>query len=299
MKLNIKLFLFIVMLSTAIYGQAEYVNVENPVYGFLQRMESQQIIHNYYSFELPKTRKKIARYLKQVIANKNQLDKIDRKILDDYITEFELELYGTLKQSQYNPFGNNYNYLSQKEKHLYFIADSGKMNIFFTGLVNFGGIINNNVENANNYSSGQYSYGAEFRGTALNHFGFFYSGLVGSTFGDRKATLLDKKISYNFRYNYLSKVDFDRTIAGYITADFDIVKFKFGRDRFKIGYGPIKSFLSDNSETFTSLSMKIEYKSMNIFTFFGKLLGDSGLDTSYSAGNIRTVEDKFIAYNHI
>ena len=299
MKLNIKLFLFILMLSTVIYGQAEYVNVENPVYGFLQRMESQQIIHDYYSLELPKTRKKIAGYLKQVIANKNQLDKIDREILEDYKTEFELELFGTLKKSQYNPFGKDYNFLSQKEKHLYYVADSGKINIFFTGLVNLGNISDHNVENSQDFNSTQYSYGAEFRGTALNHFGFFYSGLVGSTFGDREAALLDKKLSYNFRFNNLSQFDFDRTIAGYITADFDIVKFKFGRDRFNIGYGPIKSFISDNSETFTSFSMKIEYKSMNIFTFFGKLLGDSGLDTSYSAGNIRTVEDKFIAYNHI
>ena len=299
MKFNIKIFLFLMVVSTIIYGQAEYVNVQNPVYGFLERMESQQIIHDYYSLELPKTRKKIAGYLKQIIAGKNQLDKIDKKILADFETEFELELYGTLKNSQLNPFSSEYNYLSQKEKHLYFLSDSGKINVFFTGLVNFGSILNHNVQNDNDFSSGQYSFGAEFRGTVLNHFGFFYSGLGGSTFGDRKATLLDKQIAYNFRYNHLSKYDFDRTIAGYITADFDIVKFKFGRDRMNIGYGPVKAFLSDNSETFTSFSMKIEYKAMNIFTFFGKLLGDTGLDTNYVAGNIRTVEDKFIAYNHI
>lgn len=299
MKFNIKIFLFLFFVCSAIFGQAEYVDVQNPVYEFLERMESQQIIHDYYSLELPKTRKKIAGYLNQIINNANQLDKIDKKILVDYETEFELELKGSLIKSQYNPFGTEYDFLSQKEKHLYFLSDSNKVNVFFTGLVNVGGILNHNINNSNDFSSMQYSFGAEFRGTILNHFGFFYSGITGSTFGDREATLLDKEISYNFRYNNLSKVDFDRTIAGYITADFDFVKFKFGRDRFNIGYGPIKSFISDNSESFTSFSMKIEYKSMNIFTFFGKLLGDTGIDTSYSAGNIRTVEDKFIAYNHI
>ena len=36
---------------------------------FLERMETQQIIDHYNSFEIPKTRKVIAGYLQQVIQN--------------------------------------------------------------------------------------------------------------------------------------------------------------------------------------------------------------------------------------
>ena len=48
-------------MSCRLFAQAEYVDVANRVYEFLERMNNLQLIENYNSFETPKTRNEIAK----------------------------------------------------------------------------------------------------------------------------------------------------------------------------------------------------------------------------------------------
>jgi hypothetical protein len=108
------------LFTVTILSQTEYVTSVNPVYDFLERMETLQIIENYNSFEIPKTRGEIAGYLKQIINRENKLDDVDKKILQDLKVEFEYDLYGTLHDSQSMLGKGEYDVLSQKQKYLYY-----------------------------------------------------------------------------------------------------------------------------------------------------------------------------------
>ena len=86
------------LISANSFAQTEYVLSDNKVYDFLERMESLQLIERYNSLEIPKSRSEIAGYLKEVIANPDQLDEADKELLNDLEAEFELELFRNLKK---------------------------------------------------------------------------------------------------------------------------------------------------------------------------------------------------------
>ena len=106
-------------------------------------METLQIIRNYNSFEIPKTRKEIAEYLITVIKSEKSLDDQDRKLLDDFNVEFEYDISGTLENSTGLIGGSHYNPFSQKQKYLYLYDDPGKINLFIN-LTGEGNFLNKN-----------------------------------------------------------------------------------------------------------------------------------------------------------
>ena len=72
----------IMIVCTVLTAQTEYVPTDNNVYKFLERMETLQIIPEYNSFEIPKTRKEIAEYLGKVLQSEQKLDEADNYIGD-------------------------------------------------------------------------------------------------------------------------------------------------------------------------------------------------------------------------
>ena len=120
-----RIIFFILFFSATInlFAQTEYVLASNPVYNFLERMETLHIIQRYNSLEIPKPRNEISAYLKEIITNREKLDNADKRLLIDFEAEFELELYGTLKRSEKLIGGDHLNLLSQGEKYLYFVQD--------------------------------------------------------------------------------------------------------------------------------------------------------------------------------
>ena len=293
-----KVLVLVFILTSLVVAQTEYVNVDNPVYDFLERMETQQIINNYNSFEIPKTRKVIAGYLKQVLQNENMLDNSDTKLLEDLKVEFEFELYETTKYSE-SVFGNDkYDLLNQKEKYLYYYVNPGKANIFIN-LLGEGEFINRNISDSSGKSTLIGVIGGEIRGTFLNKFGFGIHGTNGNVFGNRTAALARKDIKYNYKFNENpSETFFDET-AGYLTADFDAVKFKIGRDRMNVGYGVTKSIIASNSPLFDYISFKINYDFFNFSYFHGKLLGPLSYDNDTITGGSARIEEKYVGYHRI
>ena len=141
------------LFTISIIAQTEYVSSSNSVYDFLERMETLQIITDYNSFELPKTRGEIAGYLKHIIKNESKLDYVDKKILKDLKVEFEYDLYGTLNSAQSMLGKGEYNIFSQKQKYLYYYNEPDKFNLFINLLGEGEVIFNNDIENKNNLST--------------------------------------------------------------------------------------------------------------------------------------------------
>jgi Capsule assembly protein Wzi len=294
-----KIFLIFLLFPILAFAQSEYVDISNPVYDYLERMETLQIISNYNSFEIPKTRNEIASYLKQVIKNENKLDKIDREILSDLKNEFEFEIFGTLNNSESLIAGKGYDLFSQDRKYIYYYTDPGNANIFINLIGQGQGLFLNDIQIKSNESAAIGLIGGELRGTFLNRLGVFIHGTNGDVFGNRKAAVIRNDLKYNFKFNEADTSRFFDETFGYLDADFNLVKFKIGRDRMNIGYGPVKALLGSNAPMFDYLGFSIKYKFFNFSYFHGKLLGPTHDVFDPISGNQHVVEEKYIGYHRI
>lgn len=289
----------VVFLTTIAFPQAEYVPSDNRVYDFLERMETLQIIPDYNSFEIPKTRGEIAGYIKKVMASESMLDQSDREFLNDLKIEFEYELYGKLDESERLIDSEGYDFLSQKQKYLYFYSNPKNINLFInlTGEGNL--LLKNDIRNNYRPSAFLGIIGGEIRGTILDKFGLFIKGTDGNVFGDRDAAYLKSDLRYNYKLNENpSETFFDET-EGYITADFNLIRFKYGRDRMNIGYGPDKMILGNSAPLFDYLGMNIKYKFFSYSFFHGQLLGRESYAQDTITGGVHVVESKYMAYHRI
>ncbi len=160
-----KVLLLFTIIPSILYAQAEYVDADNPVYDFLNRMETLQFIRHYNPFELPKTRREIGDFLKEVITHKEQLDKVDQKILADLEIEFEYEIYGTLKSSESLIGENPYTLFNQDQRYLFFYNEPEKANLFINVISEGESIFRNSSSPDVNSSTTLGLIGGEIRGT--------------------------------------------------------------------------------------------------------------------------------------
>ncbi len=294
-----KIIFLVFLVSTISLAQDDYVSVNNSVYNFLQRMETLHIISNYNSFEIPKPRKEIVNYLKQAIASEDKLDTMDKQILNDLKTEFEYELYGTLNNSQSFIGKGEYKLFSQNNKYLYYFSNPDKSSLFINLLGEGEAIFQNNKSTNQNLSTMLGVIGGDIRGTFLNHFGFVLRGTNGDVFGNREVAKLRPDIAQNFKYNLDPAAAFFDETEGYLTADYDMFRIKFGRERMRIGYGPIKSIIDDNAPPFDYLGFNIKYHFFTFSYFHGQLLGNSYFQPDSINGGIQVVAQKYIGYHRI
>ena len=282
-------------------AQIGYVEVTNPIYNFLDRMNSLHIIENYNSFEIPKTRIEISKFLKKINIEKNELNSIDQLTLNDFLIEFEFDLSGSVNNS-YGIFNDKDDkpFFNDGEKYLYYYNDTSKFNTFIN-LVGSGEYLysNNKLSNINS-STSLFTFGGEIRGTIFNHFGYFARATNGLQFGDKKLASFKSNLKYNYKYNsdHDSSKFFDETI-GYFSAEFDYIKFKIGRDRVNIGYGFSKVIMDNYFPQMDYLSMQINYSIFSFSFIHGKLFGNSSEIGSKISGNQRIINDKYIAYHHL
>jgi hypothetical protein len=298
-KVIMKKYLIVLLFSSVLFAQTEYVSVNNNVYTFLERMDALGFISGYNSFELPKTRHEVVSFIKEVDLHKSKLDAVDQLILNDLKTEFEFDLYGTLNNS-ISLFGKgDYNPFSQKEKYIYTQIDSGLGSLFINLTGEADGIIKSDRIFNKTTSAKLGIIGGEIRGTVLNNFGFFISGTNGLLLGDKQTSFLRKDLQYNFKLNEKPDADmFDET-SGYLTADFNLIKFKIGRDRLKIGYGYIGALIDDNSPALDYIGMNINYGILNFSYFHAKIAGYEGVQQDIITQGVNTLGEKYIGYHRI
>jgi len=290
-----KIIILLFILLNSIYSQIGYVKVNHPIYNYLERMQTLHLISNYNSFEIPKSRKDIVKYIKKIEANKNKLSLIDAKTLNDYLVEFEFDLlsstnnyYKLFKDSTKSSFFN------QNEKFIYFYSDSSTFNSFINFIGSGEHLFAINKLNPNKNSS-LFTFGAEIRGTISNNFGYYAEATNGLQFGDAELASFKNNLKYNYKINsdHDSSKYFDETV-GYFSAEFDYVRFKIGRDRVNLGYGFSKTLMDNYAPPIDYLSMQLNYSLFSFSFLHGKLLGGS----SISEGR-RKIVDKYIAYHRL
>jgi hypothetical protein len=219
-------------------------------------------------------------------------------MLEDFKVEFEYELYITDSHAASILGSKDYDIFSDHEKYLFHFIDESKMTIFINLLAEGEFIVGQNKEDKSK-SAMLLNVGGELRGTVLNKVGFYLRGTNGVVSGDRNTALVKKELQYNFKFN--EKMDerfFDETQA-YITADFDLLKLKLGRDRLNIGYGVNKFLLDNNSPLFDYLSFKINYDFFNFSYIHGKLLGNRTILSDSISGENNFITEKYFVYHRM
>ncbi len=292
-----KLILF-VFISIQIFAQAEYVSSESRVYDFLERMDNLQLIFNYNSFEIPKTRKEIASYLQQVILSLDKLDDVDKQMLEDFKIEFEYELFGTLEHSVSLLRYEKYSLFSEDEKFFYYFHKKSVMNLFVNLIVEGEEIVDINSHHKAN-SAALVNVGGELRGTFLDKVSFFMRGTNGIASGDRSTALLKRELEYNFKFNEKPDENFFDETQAYVSADFDLIKLKLGRDRINLGYGVNKGILDNYSPLFDYLSFNIQYDFFNFSYVHAKLLGERQYINDSVSGGYNFIPEKYFVYHRM
>ncbi|MBS1518261.1 MAG: hypothetical protein JSS91_09265 [Bacteroidetes bacterium] len=276
------LFIFILTLTgSAAFPQAELVEVSNPVYDFLKRMEVMNFIDGYNSSAVPLSGSAVASYLKKVIENKSKLNSTDRDMLNDFETEFEYYIYGTLKRQNRlfgkNGFENIFN--NVKEKYLWYYADSGTT--FFSGFDASFSQRGSDGDSLGKNSILLGGFGIDLRGTLYNSVGYLLNLKRGAVIsGDRKdidfASGTDNSLKGN--YNFSKDGNNFNSFEGYLRyqTESSWLSLMFGRTKFTNGTGYIdKLFLSENSYPFDFGKIDLNYKAVSYSFAYGSIQGDS------------------------
>ncbi len=294
-----KLFVFaFLFFAYQLYAQIGYVETENKVYVFLQRMSVAGLLDNYDSFELPKTRTEVAGYLSELKKKSVKLGGADKRKLQYFLTEFSFELKNDV--SEYSSLVNDsFGYLlNDKPKFLFYAADSSVGSVFVNFLGNAKYIYKNNDEI--NGSAVPYIFGGKIRFTFGKYFGAQVKATNGSYAGDKAALLNEAPFKYNYKFTEtvegnVGEEYFDET-AGYFTAQTKYADFKIGRDRLNYGYGAMKTLFGNAAPAFDYLYMNLRYKNFGFTYLHGKLLGQV-VAYDFLGVTRRELEDKWIAYH--
>ncbi|MDP4174722.1 MAG: capsule assembly Wzi family protein [Bacteroidota bacterium] len=302
MKFRLLTILFLIT-TAYVFPQAEYVPYNHSVYDFLQRMDAKGFISNYNSFERPQTRAKISEFLKQLKEHYSELNKVDKQILEDYRSEFELELYGTQNNATSVLGSPDYNFFSPKEKYFYKIVDSSKFTLFINVTGDMESILNRDNDSKLTKSAAFTRWGGTIRGTILNKFGYYMKATNGRFWGQRSISRSINELKFNYKFNAnpneVTATDYFDNTEGYFTLDYDLIKFKIGRDYKQIGYGQYKTILDVNTPQFDYVSFDFNYKIFSFSYFHGKLLGQSSVRSDSIQGEINSVDSKYIGYHRL
>ncbi|MEO8209848.1 MAG: capsule assembly Wzi family protein [bacterium] len=293
---------YLLFITHCSFTQVELVDVTNPVYNFLKRMQLMKIIPEYNSSSLPISRGEVGKYLIKIIESSDKITSTDKKLLLDYEIEFEYDMFGKTKK-QSSVFGKNglKNILNYNvQKHLYFQTDSN--NAFFSdfsGLLSQRGSDGDSIGN-NSILLGE--LGIKVRGTFHNTIAyslFLFTGQFANA-GDSDfvfAANTDPKLKGN--NNFLKKKNFN-SFEGYLRyqTKTNWLALTFGRTQLNSGFGYIdKLFLSNNTVPFDFGNLVINYKAVNYSFTYGSLQGDSiGI---YPAFSNRELSSKNIATHNL
>ncbi|MCF8261222.1 MAG: hypothetical protein K9J12_10640 [Melioribacteraceae bacterium] len=298
-----KIFFLFLLISLNLSAQEiGYVETGHGVYKFLDRMDVLKIIEGYNSFELPKTRKSVSKYLGMVIEKKHKLNSNDNEYLDELIVEFEADLFGTITNAEKIisekgvSFADSY---WENEKYVYFLKENEFS--FYTNLQFETGFIHSTSDEFSDKSySGLYKFGGNVRGTVNHNFGFSLFGTNGSFFGSKPLAKSSKELKYHSKFILKefpnTNTDFYDQAEGFITADFGYINFKLGNDRNLIGYGREKIILGDYSASMDYFSTSINYKFFSFTAIHGGLSNGFNLLNPRTGENIK-IDDKFLAYH--
>ena len=104
----------LILFFRVIPASQEHIRMEDPVYLFLDRMATLGYLPKFLNDTRPYTRDKVAAQLQILLSCKSHLTGIDRKILDEYVADYRLELHPEKRQFQIRD-GNSYFFFRSRE----------------------------------------------------------------------------------------------------------------------------------------------------------------------------------------
>jgi len=306
MKHVIATFIFLCSLNIVFAGNPVSVPIGDPVYRFLDRMETLGILDNLRDGIKPFDRERISQLLIKVDSSGTQLSSIDRRRLDNYLLDFRYEIDRTQKYagikddsnwytpfSSWNQFKTDFSRFFQQnqpeeDNHLYLWEDSTR-SFYFDLILGF----NYDQRSDNVYRTNQ-SETYKFRGTLYENFGYFLQVSFYRIKGDDGYRDKDPELKNSWRNERDNQIFFDRA-GGDMALRTKYIDFHFAYQPVTWGTGESGHLiLSDNVEQYPYFSLATNW-SWGSFTYMhGKLLALSNGD---SVDGQPVYPDKWIVIN--
>jgi len=290
-KLFTVIIIFLFSFLNKSYSQVELVPPDNPVYNYLQRMLVMNVITDYNPANIPVSRETVSAYLKIIESKQDRISSTDRKLLNDFSTEFEYDLKGSVKKSS-SLFKEVKNIFSDdRQKYLYTYNDSNAtLFLDALGSVSQRGSDGDSI-GKNSILLGE--LGFRVRGTLFNSVGYYLRAtngqkLSGDTDDVNFARYTDPKLYAQYKFQY-ERRNFD-TFDGYLRyrTNKNWLALTVGRNPVYQGFGFIdRLFLSNNTVPFDFLKLDLAYKAVSYSFLYGSLRGDS-LGIPLDAKNLST-----------
>lgn len=276
---RINLYILFFFLSGFVFAQSELVPLHNNIYDFLKRMQVKGIITEYNSSFSPVDRRSVNAWLYKINQHKEELSRVDKKILQEMMVEFNLNhtLSDSLTYSLINSpsFWDLFN--NSRQKYLYSYLDEN-VSFYADGMAS----LSNRSFKGDSYNNSILlgEIGLRFRGTLFENTGYYLRVSNGQQFSGGKndrivSASFDPRLSSNVKF--LNEKYFD-SFEGYLryTATGSWLALTIGREAQTYGFGYAdKLFLSTNAVPYDFIKLDLNYKSVSYSFSYGNVRGDS------------------------
>ena len=75
-----------------ILGSNLHVDIDNPIYDYLDRLATKGVLPSYQDNTLPLKREYVANILIKLNNQRDKLSRVDQKLLDEYLVDYRYEL---------------------------------------------------------------------------------------------------------------------------------------------------------------------------------------------------------------
>ena len=281
-KLSALLTLLLLTLAAPHAGtaQVETVPVDNPVYDFLDRMETRGLLGHYFDAVRPFSRRDVAEHLWEVRRSDSLLTHVERETLQDYLAEFRFDYDGSAGhvRSLINPPDSTgftiSGHLGGPEEKFLFAGIDSSVSLFVNGLLALDARWISG--DALGSDAAQYiQFGGRFRGTAFDHLGFSLQGTNAQFWGSRALLQRDPVISQAHTIYVTDTQNFDFA-EGYVRYAGDIASVQVGRERLLWGTGFDQAMIaSENVRVYDFIRAQARYKWFQYTFVHAWLLGTS------------------------
>jgi len=278
----------------------ELVDPSDKIYDFLDRMQTNKIITEYSSSMHPISRKQVASLLVEIKGKSNKLSKTDKQFLDDYLVQYEYDVYKTTKKSEnFLPkfkfseiFDNKY------QKYLYSSVDSNA-SFYLDGMAT-AQYIGSSGDSLGSRRLALAQLGLRIRGTLYNALGFYLRLSNGARLNGGPSDSYDAQLGIQFdpilastkKFQSEGSQTFD-SYEGYLryATPSEWLAVTAGKTGLKMGTGFLDQLVisNQNSAPMNFAKLDLQYKSIKYTFLNASLVGQD------SSGN--QLNSKYLAFH--
>ena len=252
------------------------MEVEHPVYAFLNRMQLRGLLPGYSRAMLPLERKQVTAMLRGLGEKTAELSGAERSLAGRFADEFVAEADGTQDAAALfqTPLPDLIDAtFSDREKFLYRWRSEDGESFFaaeFLGSLEYRTLTDGDA--ASNVTLAQ--LGGRFRGTLGGTVGFGLRATNGTAVGTRSLALSDHELRRNFNFAGLDKDFYDFSEA-YVSATWNWGSAAIGREKRMIGSGiSNQMLLSTNAQPFDAVTLTAHAGAFRFLFLHGFLLSE-------------------------